>query len=77
MEIKLSQQTFGFVLLALGIFVAVTGFLSFKRGGRMKPIAFIGLVVVCLGMGAKLAFGPERKPAEVKKVTPIKLPARP
>jgi hypothetical protein len=75
MSIDSSQRTTGYILMALGVFVAITGVISYRRGGRMKVLSFVGLVIVSLGFGAKLAFGPERKPVEVKQVTtPFKAP---
>jgi predicted Na+-dependent transporter len=74
MAINISQQTFGYILIVLGIIVAITGFISFRKGGRMKLIIYIGFVVISIGLGLKLAFSPEKKPMEIKQVT---LPSKP
>ncbi len=69
MAVNISQQTFGYMLIALGIIVAITGYISFKRGGRMKPIIYIGFIVASIGIGSKLAFSPEEKPVEIKQTS--------
>ena len=74
MSINLSPQTFGYILILLGIFVAITGIISFKNGGRFKPITYVVFVVACIGLGIKFTFGPEKKPMEIKQVTIPKKP---
>ena len=76
MSLNISQQTLGYILIALGIITAITGYISFKKGGRMKLITYVVFVVASIGFGIKFAFGPEKKPMEVKQATFPKNPGR-
>ncbi len=76
MALNISQQTLGYILIALGILVAITGFISFKKGGKMKLITYVVFIIASIGLGAKFAFGPEKKPMEIKEVTMPKNPSR-
>ena len=55
MALNISQQMFGYLLIALGIIVAVGAFVSFRKYGKMK-LSYLFLIIVALGMGIKFAF---------------------
>ncbi len=76
MALHLSQQTLGYVLIGLGILVAITGFISFQKGGRMKVLTYVVFIIAAIGLGIKFAFSPEEKPMEIKQVTLPKNPGR-
>lgn len=76
MSLNISQQTLGYILIALGILVAVTGIISFKKGGKMKLITYLVFVIAAIAIGIKFAFIPAEKPLEIKEVTLPKNPGR-
>ena len=76
-SMNVSQQTFGYSLIALGIIVAIIGIISFLRGGRIKPITFVIFIIASIGLGIQFSSTPEKKPLEIEKITFPKNPGRP
>jgi hypothetical protein len=76
MSLNFSQQTLGYILIVLGIIVAITGYISYRKGGKMKVITYVVFVIAALGFGIKFAFTPEKKPLEIKEVVLPKNPGR-
>jgi hypothetical protein len=74
---NVSQQTFGYFLIALGVIIGITGIISFLRGGRIKPITFIIFIVASIGTGIQFASTPPKKPMEIPKISFPKNPGRP
>jgi hypothetical protein len=73
---NISQQTFGYILIALGIIVAITGIISFLKGGRIRPVTFVIFVVVSIGLGIQFPSTAQKKPMEIKTITIPKNPGR-
>jgi hypothetical protein len=73
---NISQQTFGYTLIALGIIVAIAGIISFLKGGRIKPVTFVVFIVVSIGLGIQFSSTAQKKPMEIKKITIPQNPGR-
>ncbi len=73
---NISQQTLGYILIALSIIIAITGWISYQRGGRMKVITYVVFVIVTLALGIKFAFTSPEKTMEVKEVVLPQNPGR-
>jgi hypothetical protein len=74
---NVSQQTFGYILIALGIIVPIAGIFSFIKGGRIKPITLVIFAIATIGSGIQLSSTAPKKPMEIKKITLPKNPGRP
>jgi membrane protein implicated in regulation of membrane protease activity len=73
---NISQQTFGFILIALGVIVAITGIISFLKGGRIKPVTFVIFVIASIGLGIQFSSTAQKKPMEIKEITFPQNPGR-
>lgn len=72
--IEISSTTLGLGLIALGIFVGIAGYYSYKKGGRTKMFTLAMLVIVSTGYGVKLLLEEKPKPTEVKQAELPKMP---
>jgi len=76
MSLHPSQQTLGYLLIALGLFVAIAGYISFRKGGRMKVLTYVVFVLASIGLGIKFATEPQKAPMEVEQVSFPRNPGR-